>query len=577
MLRTVEAIKSVLKLSMHFGQDRLIFQHCRNRRTECIRLITLFVVGLYGCNTTTDMQSRRQHELVQQRTDEANRQLRHAPRTESLIKLEKLPQFARQSVPFDRSRMLPPSLGLVTIQLPGHYNIRSVANHIERTIRTPVILAPDVLLPASDFSPANLSSKIVKDSPAKQWSGAGGENSAQVTRRAAELVEKAGAPRQWNLSNPEQDVYELNHQGTVTSLLDYVAAQGQLQWAYENGQIRLFRLVSRTIIVKALPSGPSQSGSLTLAAGLATLSSSVNTEANFWEGVRRSIKEMMSALGKVNVDPVLGYVMITDTLANVDTVQRFIDGLNRQLGRQVSLSVEVLQVTLNSANQAGIDWNAVVRSAKWGDLTITSAPSIIQNAGGISLVKPAANGSDNSLFIRALERFGKVSSTYSSVINTMNRQPVPLGSTSTLSYLRQVTPSPIMSSAGATNYGPPALTPGEVTTGFTMNLFPVVLDSNKVMLQFSVSISSLKDLTTFTSGTGSAQQSVQQPNIASFATQQNMTVRSGDTIVLSGFESESTQSKEADLIRQSFLLGNRSNTRDKSTIVVLITPRVLEN
>lgn len=539
-----------------------------------LALWCLLVLGLSACTTVTDLQSRQDHEELKRRADQANQQLRlPVPQSPTVVQ-ESLPRFARHSIAFDRTRMLPSHLGSVTLQLPGKYNIRSVAAHIERLTRIPVVLAPDVLLPVTDFAPVQLAARLQRVGP-RAAVAAGQEGVEQVTRQAAEGVEKAGGPRQWEPQVPEMELFELNHQGTLAGLLDRVAAQGQLQWAYEGGQIRFFRVVSRTFTVKALPGSLSRSGSLTMSAGLSTMSTSLSSDLNFWAGLEKAAKEMVSPLGKLSVDPGLGHVVITDALRNVEAVQGLVESLNRQLGRQVSLTVEVLQITLNSANQAGIDWNYVTRSARWGDLGFVAAPSVINTTGGVSLVRPAANGQDNALFIRALERFGRVSTSYSSVITTMNRQAVPLGSTSTQSYLRQVAPTALVSASGTTSYGPPALTPGEITTGFTMSLLPVVLDSNRVMLQCAVSISSLKDLVTFTSGTGSAQQSVQQPNVASFATQQHMTVRSGDTIVLSGFESDSTQSKESDIVRD-VLPGSRANARDKTTLVVLITPRVLE-
>jgi hypothetical protein len=168
-----------------------------------------------------------------------------------------------------------------------------------------------------------------------------------------------------------------------------------------------------------------------------------------------------------------------------------------------------------------------------------------------------------------------VSSAYSSVINTMNRQPVPLGSNNTQSYLKQITPSSTTGAAGALSFGPPGLTPGEIVTGFNMTLLPIVLDSNMVLMQCGISISALQELVTFTSGTGLAQQTIQQPNVSSFQTLQRMAVRSGDTIVLSGFETESANARQSD-IKRDVLPGTRTSVRDKSTLVILITPRLLE-
>jgi type IVB pilus formation R64 PilN family outer membrane protein len=184
-------------------------------------------------------------------------------------------------------------------------------------------------------------------------------------------------------------------------------------------------------------------------------------------------------------------------------------------------------------------------------------------------------GATSTVLIKALETFGRVSTAYSSVINTLNRQPVPVGSINTRSYLKQITPAALTSTTGSVGYGPPGLTPGEIVTGFNMTLLPIVLDSNMVLIQCGLSISSLREMVSFTSGTGLAQQTIQQPNVSGFLTLQRMAVRTGDTIVLSGFDSEASESKQND-IRRNEIPGTRASTREKTTMVILITPRLLE-
>ena len=45
--------------------------------------------------------------------------------------------------------------------------------------------------------------------------------------------------------------------------------------------------------------------------------------------------------------------------------------------------------------------------------------------------------------------------------------------------------------------------------------------------------------------------------------------------VLSGFENESTESRETDVVRKT-VPGSKDNTRAKTTLVVLITPRLID-
>ena len=285
------------------------------------------------------------------------------------------------------------------------------------------------------------------------------------------------------------------------------------------------------------------------------------------------MRGMLSRHGRLQLDASLGSITVSDSFTNVQAMERHLDSINRQLSRQVALTVEVLQITLSNENQSGIDWNFVTNTVKLGTLSFNGPGGLPTGPGNISLVKTGDSGS-NTLLLRALEKFGRVSTSYSSVITTMNRQAVPLGSVSTQSYLKQSTPAITASASGVPVVGQSGLTPGEFTTGFTLNLLPIVLDSNHVLLKAGITLSTLKELATFTSGEGSAKQSIQQPNISQFTTQQKMMVKSGDTIVLSGFENETTESRQSDLVRKT-VPGTKDSNRNKSTLVVLITPRLL--
>lgn len=554
--------------------DMTVCKYSRALARILIGVTSLLVLS--ACGTVTSEQSLRDHQTIGNRADQANRQLRESVAPPPIVILEDTPHFAKKSIALNRGHLLPANIGLVSLHLPGKHNLRTVAAHIERLTQIPIVLAPDALIPIHEFGASNLQAKSSKGSSAAANSGqAMSEPNAQITKSAAQLVEQSGGTRQWEPPQIDQDLIDLNHRGTLATLLDHVAAQTQLQWQYESGHIRFYRMVTRVISVNALSSSVSQTGSINLPAGMGNMSMSSSSEINFWAGIEKSTRDMVSSSGKLTFDSTLGIITVTDILSNIKAIERFIDGINKELGRQVSLTVEVLQVSLNAENQAGIDWNYVASSAKLGQFSLTAAPLVTSSSSGVSLIKTSPSGTGNSFFIKALERFGRVSTSYSSVINTMNRQPVPLGSVSTQSYLKQVAPSQTTNAAGVATYGAPALTPGEITTGFTISLLPVVLNSNRVMMQCALSISSLKELTTFSSGTGLAQQSIQQPNVASFATQQRMTVNSGETIVLSGFDSESTESRESDVVRKT-LPGTRTHVRNKNTLVVLITPRVLD-
>jgi hypothetical protein len=531
---------------------------------------------LVACSSTLEDQAIVDHERVQLRMAQAHRQLRTPPDAalSAPVVTEKSLRFTRRSVPFDSSQMLPAHVQTVTMRTTGQHSLRSVAEWIERLTRIPVVVSADALMPASafvlDLPATGVGAAASAPSPATDARTGRGAR-ADPTRQAAQAIEAKGGPRQM-ASEQDPALFSVDYHGPLPGLLDQVATRASVYWSYQGGAIRFYRAVSRTIAVRTLPGSLSQSGGVQLASGMST---TADMELDIWTAIESTLRQMISRQGRLRVDPALGQVTVRDAVNHVDAVERYVENANRLLTRQVSLGVEVLQVNLNNRFETGIDWNYVRQTTNMGLFTAGTVPSVTGSTANVGFARNNEGAAASTLIVRALESFGRVSTAYSSVINTINRQPVPVGSINTQSYLKQITPTSTTNSSGAIGFGPPGLTPGEISTGFNMTLLPIVLDSNMVLLQFGVSISSLKELATFSSGTGLAQQTLQQPNVNTFQTLQRMAVRSGDTIVLSGFETEMADFKQND-IKRDVLPGSRASNREKTTLVVLITPRLLE-
>lgn len=236
----------------------------------------------------------------------------------------------------------------------------------------------------------------------------------------------------------------------------------------------------------------------------------------------------------------------------------------------------MIQVDLSVEHQSGIDWSYVSSSLGGANVSLTGAPLLSGSTTPGAFGFKSSDQQNSQLLIKVLEKFGRVSTSYSSVVTTVNRQPVPVGVLNTLSYLKSITPATTstVSASGVLSSGAVGLVPGEITTGFSMNLIPMVLDSNRILLQCSISISSLRELIKFSSGTGDSAQSVQQPNVDTFASLQRMTMNSGETMVIMGFDRNESSSSQVDILKNS-LPGSKLSTNNKKSTIVLITPSLL--
>ena len=530
--------------------------------TACISVL------LTSCSSTYDPGVKQSHDHIKNRSSEAQKILHQTQNHVPLVTEDNALRFTQKSIPFERSNMLPSTIGNITLRVPGRHNLSTVADLISNATGIPVIMTPDALMDASMFMPLKGGG-----SPLSNKKDATGDDAVFTNLMAA------GAQRLALNDQVAQNTVELNYSGALNGLLNQVAAKTRLRWTYEDDRIVFRRVITRTLTVKFLPGAIKSSGSLSLSAGGGnggSVNISTESDTDFWSALDRSLTLMVSAQGQYFVDSKMGMVTVRDAYDNVSAIEKLIDAQNALFLRQIALNVEVLQVDLALEHQSGIDWNLISDTLAKSNafISLSGGPVLAGNGtpGAFGLKTVTSNGaSANQVMLKMLEKFGRVSTAYSSVLTTVNRQSVPVGVLNTLAYLKSITPSTVSSNGTSTGVG---LVPGEITTGFSLSLIPMVLDSNRVLLQCSISISSLRELNKFSAGTGDSTLSIQQPNIDTFSSLQRMALNSGETMVIMGFERDESRSNQNDVIRGQ-VPGSKlaSNTR-KSTII-LVTPRLL--
>jgi len=541
-------------------------------------------IGLGGCALSRyETHIADNHSVIGQRTEQANAVLRNYPGPTPSVVNSQTPRFTTHSVPLDRNEMLPNHIASVTLRVPGRHHIKTIAALIERATDIPVQVTADATMPVAMFVPIGMGQ--VAEAPTATTTPNPLATATAFTpptdKSILQRIQRAGGNKLLNDNDPAtQNDIEINYTGSLAGLLNQVALRADLRWSYESGRIKFYRVVSRTMAVKTLPGGLKLSSSLSLTStGGGTASSSTASDINIWTGIEKNLANMVSVSGKVVIDPNTGTVTVRDAFRNVEAIEQYMQSLNQTLMRQVAMTVEVLQVNLKNEFQSGIDWNYVSETMRLGQLQLKGPTAVTspETAANIGLVLKNSAGNTNQLLFQALEKFGRVSSSYSTVVTTVNRQPVPVGSQTTQSYLKSITPTVLstVGTTGSTTYGAPSLTPGEITTGFSLTLLPILLDSNHVLVECGLSLSSLKSLTSFNSGTGASLQTIQQPSIGNFGVLQRLVAKSNETIVLSGFDAEVLESQQVDPLVQK-LPGSRKGSKDRTTTVVLITPRLLD-
>lgn len=388
----------------------------------------------------------------------------------------------------------------------------------------------------------------------------------------------------------------LSYTGSLSGFLDVASSRIGISWEMLDGQIRLFRYVSKTFRLSALPGDTSMDakvGTTTGSGGNTTAgtpgssqssSSAQNSGVNFsglsvWKGIEDSVKAMLTPAGKIVVASALGTITVTDTPAIVSSVEKFIEQQNVALSRQVVVNVRVLSIDMSASDAYGINWDVVYTalSNNFG-MTFNSGVAAIQGAGNLalSILGSAGQNTNSSIkswagskaIIEALGTQGKVSTVTSASVTTLNNQPAPIQVGRQTSYVAS------SSTSITTGVATTSMTSGMVNSGFSMSLLPHIIDSNRMLLQYAVDMSSLLALTTVTSGNSI----MQTPDLDTRNSLQRIMVNSGDTIVVAGFENSEVKAKSQGIAgsENPTLGGAVAGNRNKTIIVILLQPVIAE-
>jgi type IVB pilus formation R64 PilN family outer membrane protein len=293
---------------------------------------------------------------------------------------------------------------------------------------------------------------------------------------------------------------------------------------------------------------------------------------DLWKGIQESTKVMLSSYGKNNFysSPDLGSITISDEPERLDRVASYIEDLNKDLSKQVTLNIVVYNVEIDEKDTVGVDWSSVWNSAaskvglSLGGLTNTTG---LQNAG-LNILK--GDMADSKFILGALNQVGKTSLVTRGQVMTMNRQTAPLQVVDETTYLAKITTT-VSGTSGAAQQ---SLEPGTVISGFSTMVTPKIEDDGDVLLQFSGGISDLKALTSFSVGGNTIQ--LPQKSIRDFL--QRVKLKSGETLVLAGFEQSADRSNDQGVghSKNIFMGGKQFANAKRTSVVVLVTPRLAE-
>ncbi len=415
---------------------------------------------------------------------------------------------------------------------------------------------------------------------------------------------------------PDQTL-DLDYTGSLSGLLDLISHRMSIWWKYRKGEISFYKMETRVFTIYALPvekttMNASLSGSPVSEEGgngaSTTLDMATSVQLDLWTNIKEGIEQVLGEQGEMLISQTNGTVTVTAPPFTIQKIARYVQDLNEKMSRQVAISVRVLQVTLENADQYGLNLNAIFNSGSLsgniiGPFTQGSGAS---TAGQLTLALLDSKWKDSTAIIQALSTQGKTALITSTSVTTLNNKVAPVQVTTQENYVREttITRNSYSSDDNSTDI---EMDTDTLNYGFTMELLPRILDNGRLIMLFTMTLTDLISLTTFSSdgttsdgnnnnnkdqtdssgSTSSGEDDsssgdkdvtvVQLPKMQTRGFVQEIAMRSGSTLVLTGFETVTNKTDTAGIgqPRMSILGGKEFTNQNRNVLVILLTPEIL--
>lgn len=557
----------------------------KNRiRALTVIIVTALSVALAGCSEMDNMSRtiRADADIAQQHLDS---QKRHQ---DPLVWTDK--QWVNLK-PIAQATSSPQKAGLpacnITVGSRDGLALSEISGLITRICGVRVILSPEVMAAGHGVGSAGVTRRTSGPLPVPDDSG----------RIPLDQLGVAGGGQQTALA--PATLNGLRWQGPLGGLLDNITARTGLSWRTDHGAVVFYLTETRTFqfafLNTRVNSNASVSSGSTSSMGTSggsgggdnsvsgDSSSSQKTttlqDRDAYEDIRKTMETILTPeKGRYWLSESTGVMTVTDTPQVLETVSHYVDEQNREMNRQVQLSVKVLSVSNTRNEQFGIDWGLVYKSLQQVGATLNNVGGDIAGAtsAGVSILDTAtgsaARFSGSSLLIKALSEQGDISVVTSQDSTVTNLTPVPIQMADQTVYVAG-SATTTTTDVGATT----TLTPGMITTGFNMTLLPLIRQAGDVQLQVNFNLSDPPTIRSFTSKDGNSY--IEMPYTKLRSLSQKVNLRAGQSLVLTGFSQDNTSVRKSGTFTPGNFLfgGGRKGEHGRSTLVIIITPLLAGN
>ncbi len=389
---------------------------------------------------------------------------------------------------------------------------------------------------------------------------------------------------------------DVDYKGALSEFLDKVSANYDIVWKYRDGKLQFLSEDVRTFNIATLPSkitannsvggsgsggsgsagsssGGGSGGNSSGSGGSSNGSQSLNIDLtlDFWQDLEKNLKIIVGNRGTFNISTSTSSVVVQTTPSNMERVADYIDNLNKELIRQVTVNVVVYSVNTTDSNNLALSLKGALLSGG-KVLGALSSEFAVANSPTLSGFINGDQDTNNSVIMNLLASAGKVSIVTSASVTTMSGQPVPLQVGNDRTYVSEIGTTLGQTASTST------VSTSSISSGFAMNLLPRVMDNGNVLLQYGINISSLAGSNNGFESVTVSGTTIQLPNVDQRTFVQSSLLKNGSTLVLAGYEQQRDETADQGTGRPDFKLlgGGKRSTNERNVIVICITPTVID-
>jgi MSHA type pilus biogenesis protein MshL len=306
----------------------------------------------------------------------------------------------------------------------------------------------------------------------------------------------------------------------------------------------------------------------------------------FWQTLTETIRNLVSGSGTfeglddeetVITNPSNGVIMVRATGLQHEEVQRYLDEVRASSRRQVMIEATIVEVELNDAYQAGIDWSNIPAAAATTVQQALTGPNAVTNLVNPPFFSLGYQSGDITASVSLLKEFGDTKVLSSPKIMALNNQTALLKVVENVVYFEV---SSNTTQAQTTAVTTTNTTAKSVSVGVVMSVTPQVSDTDEVTLTVRPTISRVTGFKNDPNPDLVIENPV--PEIAVRELESVLRVGSGQLAVLGGLMQDDIR-RDSDAVpwvseSETFgdLFTSRNNQFRKSELVIFLRPWVIE-